>query len=104
MSTLITPADVKALHDALIRARLALRVLVPQLLAGEAVSPVVLASLESQYCGEACPVDSLEVVVRSRKQFDDLSVEVMTLSRENTYLREHLRVAREERDELRKTP
>ncbi len=104
MSTLITPADVKALHDALIHTRLALRVLVPELRAGETPSPTTLAMLESQYCGDECPIDSLPVVVRSRKQFDDLAIEVTALRADNAYLRDHLRVAREERDERRKAP
>lgn len=96
----LSSGDVKALHDALIHTRLALRVLVPKLVAGENVSPQILRSLEDQYCGPECPVDALEVVVRSRKQFDDVAIEAMNLRREVEYLRNHLRVAREERDEL----
>ena len=93
-------AEVKALHDALIAARLALRVIVKPLIAGEAVSPIILRSLEEQYCGPECPTDLLEVVVRSRKQFDDVAIEAAELRRVNERLWTHLRVAREERDEM----
>ena len=96
----LSAGEVKSLHDALITARLALRVLVPKLIAGETVSPSILRSLEEQYCGPECPVDSLEVVTRSRKQFDDVAIEAAALRRETERLRNHLRVARQERDEL----
>ena len=100
MSQSTAERDVKALHDALIGTRLALRVLVQRLIAGEQANPTLLRMLEEQYCGAECPVDSLETVVRSRKQFDDTAIEAASLRRENERLRNHLRVIREERDEL----
>lgn len=95
----VSLGEVKALHDALIHARGSLRSLVSDLVAGKAIEKQRLQLLESSYCGPACAIDALEVVVRSRKQFDDVAIEAAHLREEVRHLQNHLRVAREERDE-----
>lgn len=96
----IQAGEVKALYDALLLARIAVSSLVNNLRSGYPTSNEVLTMLERQYCIEPCPIGTLDVVVRSRKQFDDVAIENMHLKRENERLRNHIIVAREERDEL----
>lgn len=98
-------SEVKAVHDALITARLALRTIVSKLIAGETISPAILLSLKDQYNEvenqyNKVEIDSLEIVLKPHKQFDDMSIEFANLKRENERLHNHLKVAREERDEL----
>lgn len=96
-----TVREVKALYDALLGARAGLRVVVDVIDSGEKFSPALLNSLREQYCGkEIFPLTELEVVKRSRKQFDDIAIENSNLRREVEYLMNHIKVAREERDEL----
>lgn len=95
--------QIKALHDALLNARTGMSVLVnyiKDLKPGEQIPSSLLSMLDRQYCGPAEPIDTLEVVVRSRKQFDEISIEVMDLRHYNEQLLNHIKVAREERDEL----
>jgi hypothetical protein len=94
-----TLADVKGLHDALLHAHLAIRVLLAKLLVGESVSSAILTVLEAQYGSPETPVDALEVVVASRRQFSDAAIENAALRREAVVLRRAVVAAREERDE-----
>ena len=93
-------AEEKSLHDALLHTRLTLKMLIDDLTEGKEIDERRILSLQRVYDQVDTPIDSLSVVIRSREQFNGLASEAAALRRENEMLRNHLVVAREERDEL----
>lgn len=93
-------AEAKGLSDALIMYKLVLSSLIRKISNGESITPQYLDMIERGYCSKDCSIESSEIVVRSRKQFDEVACENAVLRKDNEYLKNHIRVAREERDEL----
>ncbi len=99
---LAVPLDagqVKALHSGLIMARMALSRLLDDLIDGNHI-PLERLNRLKEIHGGLEKLDNLETVVNSRKQFDDASIENARLREDNLHWANHVKVAREERDEL----